>query len=113
MAVEFKMGNIAAYALTSIFHGITLGAIGPAILYFSKVTHQDETYFSFIFFARAIGFVAGASLAKVLQKHMSLHNLLNASILLCAIALIISSIDFGFWNLSITMIIIGGSCCIF
>ncbi len=113
MMIEMKHVTFSAYTLVGIFHGILLGAFGPTILYFSKVTNQDETYFSFIFFAKAIGFVLGGYLAKILANHFTLHRVFLMGIALTSLSLIASSLDFGFWNLSITMLAIGAATCVF
>lgn len=86
-------------------------AVGPIILYFSEVTHHDETYFSFIFLARAGGYLVGGSLIKVLTRFFSYHQLMVALIVIFGGVLIASSLSFGFMNLTITMLLIGTCCC--
>ncbi len=93
------------------FYGSAVTAVGPIIIYYSKVTHEDETYYSFIFFARAIGYIIGGSLIKYLAHMMPYHRLFAILISVCGISLIVSSFSFGFMNLSITLLIAGGTCC--
>lgn len=93
------------------FYGSAVTAVGPIIIYYSKVTHEDETYYSFIFFARAIGYIVGGSLIKCLAHMMPYHRLFAILISVCGISLIVSSFSFGFMNLSITLLIAGGTCC--
>jgi hypothetical protein len=86
-------------------------AVGPIIIYYSKVTGHDETYFSFIFLARAVGYLVGGSAIKILTSYFSYHRLFAVLIITAGIALVVSSLDFGFFNLAITMFIAGTCCC--
>lgn len=108
---ELKNIYFATYALIFVFYGSAVTAVGPIIIYFSKVTHEDETYFSFVFLARALGYLIGGSLIKYLANIMSYHRLFAILICTCGVALIVSSFNFGFLNLSITLMIAGGTCC--
>lgn len=109
---EWKYFCFAAYVLIKFFTGVIVNSFGPIVIYFTKVTHLDETYYSFIFLAKAVGYLIGGLLAKVLVKHISFHRVFAIAIIICGSALIVSSVNFGFWNLAITMVFIGGSCCI-
>jgi hypothetical protein len=61
--------------------------------------------------ARAGGYLLGGSLIKLLTRFFSYHQLMVALILIFGGVLIASSMDFGFMNLSITMLLIGTCSC--
>ncbi len=107
-----KILHFAAYSLINTFHGIIAMSFGPIIPYFTRATHRDETDFSFIFFAKAIGFLCGGFLVKVLTKYFNYHQLCVLSALACSSALIASSLDLGYVNLAITMFVAGVACCV-
>lgn len=101
-----------SYLIVKFFVGAMVNSFGSIIIYFTKITHENETHYSFIFLARGIGYLMGGLFAKVLVKHYSYHNIFLAAIITCGSALIVSSLDLGFWNLSITMFVIGATGCI-
>ncbi len=109
--VELKSIYFASYALIFIFYGSAVTAVGPIIIYFGKITRQDETYFSFVFLARAIGYLLGGWLIKYTTHLMPYHRLYAILIIICGASLIASSFNFGFLNLSLTFLIAGGTCC--
>lgn len=109
--IELKYIHFAVYALVFTIYGSIVTAVGPIIIYFSKVTSLDETYFSFIFLARAGGYLVGGSIVKVLTQRFKYHHLMVTLIIIAGVSLIVSSMDFGFMNLTITMLLVGACCC--
>lgn len=101
--IETKHIYFCAYAFIYIFYGALVTAVGPIIPYFSKITGEDETYYSFIFLARAAGYVTGGIFVKQLIKMYHYHALLIALLLGMSISLIISSMSLSFFNLTICM----------
>lgn len=109
--MEIKHIHFIVYSIIFTFYGSIVTAIGPIIIFYSKVTGYDETYYSFIFMARACGYFIGGSLIKVLSKKYKLHHNYIGLIIICGLALIISSFSFNFYNLLFTMLIAGGCSC--
>lgn len=94
-----------------MLYGSLVTAVGPIIIYFSQITGEDETYYSFIFLARALGYILGGSLIKVLSHRFHYHTLFMWLIVLCGIVLIWSSFSLTFLNLSITMLLAAACSC--
>ncbi len=109
--MELKHIHFAVYALVFTLYGAVVTGVVPIVIYFREATGKDETYFSFIFLARAIGYLAGGSLIKYLATQFKYHRLYVCLIIICGITLITSSLNFGFLNLSITMFIAAACCC--
>lgn len=68
--------HFIAYCLSFIAYGAILTGLGPLIPYLADEQHVPETEYSFLFFARASGFVVGACLVKIVEKLLSFHNTL-------------------------------------
>jgi fucose permease len=71
-----KIVYFLAYAYAFILYGSIITSLGPIIPYFSQVTNEPEASYSYIFFVRAGGYLAGGSLIKILTKMYSTHNIL-------------------------------------
>jgi hypothetical protein len=50
-------------------------------------------------------------MVKYITQCMTYHRLLAILIIICGSALVVSSLDFGFLNLAITMLVAGSTCC--
>ena len=101
----------SAYSLVYVLYGALSTALGPIIIFFSQVTGRDETSFSFIFLAKAVGYLIGGTLIKQLVKYYYYHQIYIGLLIVGGITLMISSFDFGFWNLSINICIAGACVC--
>lgn len=58
-----------------------------------------------------MGYLVGGSLIKILTKSFSYHQLIFGLLIVFGASLIVSSMDFGFMNLTVTMLIAGSCCC--
>lgn len=85
--------------------------MGPVIPYFSAKTGKPETYYSFIFVCRAIGYVIGGFIVKYLVTVFRLHMILFGAILVGGFSFMVSSLSLTFLNLSVS-ILFGACCCI-
>ena len=85
--------------------------MGPILLYISEITKKDETYYSFIFMAKAVGFIGGGQLLKFLEKRYHHHTLFKVLLLLAGFFLILSSMNFSFLNLFTTIMLASGCFC--
>lgn len=105
-----KIVNFLSYCMAFVFYGSLITSMGPIIPFFSQITGHSETYYSFIFFCRAVGYIFGGSLVKYLIEWFRLHTILFGASLIGGICFAISTFSLDFWNLTIT-IFLGAACC--
>ena len=108
--MELKHIHFIVFTFVYVFYGAVVTGVGPIILFFSEVTGEDETSFAYIFMARALGYLVGGQLIKVLTKRFKYYSIFVVLIVICSVALIVSSLSISFWNLSITMFIAASGC---
>ena len=58
-----------------------------------------------------MGYLVGGSLIKVLTKSFSYHQLIVGLLIVFGASLMVSSMDFGFTTLTVSMLIAGSCCC--
>ena len=87
------------YTIIYTLYGATESAVGPLIVYISRNTLKDQTFYSFIFLARGIGYLAGGQTIKILAKRYKYHSLFLILSLIGGLVLIVSTLNFGFLNL--------------
>jgi MFS family permease len=109
--MDWRKTNFCFYCLAFIFYGGMITAMGPVIPFFAAETGQLETYYSFIFFWRALGYVVGGFAVKYLVQKFSLHGILTCAALIGGLSFMASTFSLTFLNLSVT-IFVGASCCI-
>ena len=71
-----KIIYFLAYSYSFVLYGSIITGMGPIIPYFAEATGNSETSFSYIFFVRALGYLAGGSLIKILTQRYSTHAIL-------------------------------------
>jgi fucose permease len=106
-----KIVYFLAYAYSFILYGSIITGMGPIIPYFALATNKPETSFSYIFFVRALGYLLGGSLIKILTQKYSTHAILMTIELIGGLALIGSSLSLNPINLAVCMFISAACCC--
>lgn len=106
-----KIVYFFAYSYSFVLYGSIITGMGPIIPYFAAATGHAETSFSYIFFVRALGYLVGGSLIKVLAQHYSTHTILMGIELIGGLSLIGSSLSLSTINLAICMFISAACCC--
>ena len=110
--MDSKLSYFLYYCLNFVIYGSMITAMGPIIPYFSEITGEPEPYYSFLFFSRALGYVAGGSLVKVLMVKLTLHKVLAGATFFGGIFFVLSTLSLTFWNLFITLFFGTACCCI-
>ena len=72
----------ALYCFSFILVGMLITALGPLLPFFAAREDHSETFYSFLFLSRALGFIAGSLLIKILEKWLNLHQLATLSLLM-------------------------------
>jgi len=109
--MQLKHIHFSVYAVLYILYSSVVTGVGPIILYFSRVTGEDETSFAFIFLARGLGYLAGGQIIKLLTKKYKYYTLFVYEIIFVGVSLLISSFSFSFWNLFISMFVCAACSC--
>ena len=107
--MDWRVVNFLYYSLAYLFYGSIITAMGPIIPFYAEQTGRPQPYFSFVFLSRAIGYILGGSLVKVLMQRYKLHHILQGGVLACGLCFAISAISITFWNLTIFLTL--GACC--
>ena len=105
-----KLLYFLSYSLIFTLYGTLITSIGPVIPFFTQTTGKPETYFSFIFLWRAIGYILGGYVAKILFERINLHQVIILSVSVGGVSYMVSTMSFSFWNLSLSFFV-GGACC--
>jgi hypothetical protein len=74
--MDWKLINFIFYGIAFVLYWSILTAMGPIIPFYAAETGNKETYFSFVFFARAIGYIVGGFLFEILVEKFPLHKIL-------------------------------------
>lgn len=107
--MDWRIVNFLYYSLAYLFYGSIITAMGPIIPFYSEETGKPEPYFSFVFFSRAVGYVLGGILVKMLMERFRLHHILQGSVFAGGVFFAISAMSITFWNLTIFLTL--GACC--
>lgn len=109
--MEWRHVNFIFYCLAYIFYGSIITAMGPIIPFIATQTGKPETYFSFVFFSRALGYIVGGVLVKSLMQYFKLHIILLFAVIIGGISFMLSTMYLTALNLFLTLFL-GAACCI-
>ena len=102
-----KLAITAAYYLTFITLGLTIGAAGPVLPILAHNTGTTLDGISIIFVTNSLGYMAGTWLTGRLFDYFSGHTLLAVALVVVSAMLFILPIAPQLWLLALVMAVIG------
>ena len=99
------------YSISLIVLGFMITALGPMFPYMSDADGRLETEYSFLFLCRALGYIAGSLMVKIMEKYLNFHQCLCIGVGLPGFTLLLFSSfsDLNMKGLCILLSSIGGA----
>ncbi|MBI4671482.1 MAG: MFS transporter [Chloroflexi bacterium] len=96
-----------AYYAAFIALGLTTASLGPTLLGLSKQTGSELSQISFLFTARALGYLVGSFIGGRLYDRLPGHRTMAAAVLAIAVALAFTPTAPLLWLLTVVLLAIG------
>ena len=79
------------YSVNMVVLGFGITALGPMFPYMSDVDGRLETEYSFLFLCRALGYITGSLMVKIMEKYLNFHQSLCIGVGMPGLALLLFS----------------------